>query len=473
MTSSASSSLLLLVLLSLTLTLSLCAIPQPGADGVIELTSADYDDTIKDPTHDVMLEIYDPSCNHCQALMPIWSDLGDTFKEEDSVRIARMTIVDASHRKKFRDEGLTVYGVPTIIFFKGSDKTPLYFQGRRTLNAFIEFIEEHADHTIEIPINYASLPEPDNTGRAVTEVVGSTFRKYVKDPNKDVFVNFFAPWCPYSQRLAGTWNELGERLKNDANSNILIAKMDGTANEVPGLHIHAFPTVTLYAAGDNEMYAFKGPRTVDALLEFLQIHSVNRFLDPVENKWSHEVPKNYKDHAVDVEEITDDNFNAVVGDTSKNIAVLYYADWDPHSQELFPAWSRLAAEYASVDVVRVVQMDATKHESDNIEIYPTIMLYPEGRPVADEGVRFKGKEKTLKALKEFINSQSEKSDNDEIVIEHAEKTADAVKEGKPMPKLTAEVISAKREFAALNNKQAAVGQSLNYNLAPDEEKSDL
>lgn len=101
-------------------------------------------------------------------------------------------------------------------------------------------------HPIDIPIHYQSLPEPDNTGAAVVEVVGTTFKSIVKNPNKDVFVNFYAPctiWlfailflisgCPYSQRLAKTWDELGERLKSE-NSNLVIARMDGTQNEVPG-----------------------------------------------------------------------------------------------------------------------------------------------------------------------------------------------------------------------------------------------
>lgn len=78
--------------------------------------------------------------------------------------------------------------------------------------------------------------------------MGSTFKNIVQDPNVDVFVNFYAPCtcvrvisaclviflgCPYSQRLNPVWEQLGERLKSQRDK-IVIARMDGTQNEVPG-----------------------------------------------------------------------------------------------------------------------------------------------------------------------------------------------------------------------------------------------
>jgi len=62
--------------------------------------------------------------------------------------------------------------------------------------------------------------------------------------DKDVLLEFYAPWCGHCKTLAPKYEAAASKLAS--NKNILIAKIDATANEVPGVNIKGFPTIKFY-----------------------------------------------------------------------------------------------------------------------------------------------------------------------------------------------------------------------------------
>jgi len=94
-------------------------------------------------TKDVLVEFYAPWCGHCKSLAPIYEKLGEHFKDNENILIAQM---DATANDV--DPIYDVRGFPTIKFFPGFSKgeTPNDYQGERTLEAFVQFLNDNADN---------------------------------------------------------------------------------------------------------------------------------------------------------------------------------------------------------------------------------------------------------------------------------------------------------------------------------------
>jgi len=69
------------------------------------------------------------------------------------------------------------------------------------------------------------------------------------DETKDVFVMYYAPWCKYSKEMQMPWIELSQLM--DHKEDMVIAKMDGNANEAPDLFVKHFPTLIFYPKGNK------------------------------------------------------------------------------------------------------------------------------------------------------------------------------------------------------------------------------
>lgn len=149
--------------------------------------------------------------------------------------------------------------------------------GKLTTEAADDFVKGVIAGTIAPSLNSADIPE-SNDG-AVKVVVGKQFNEIVMDKSKDVFVEIYAPWCGHCKKLAPTWDKLGEEVKAKGSSSLVIAKLDGTENDIPPeTHVHAngFPTLKFVKAETNEVVDYNGDRSYEDLVRFINEQATDR-----------------------------------------------------------------------------------------------------------------------------------------------------------------------------------------------------
>jgi protein disulfide-isomerase A1 len=114
-----------------------------------------------------------------------------------------------------------------------------------------------------------SDPKPTEQPDAVLTVVGDNFHEIVLDDEKDVLIEFYAPWCGHCKALAPEYEKAAQQLKEA--KNLVLAKCDSTGNEIEGVNIQGYPTIKFYPAHNKgSPRDFDGDRNADGIVKWLK-----------------------------------------------------------------------------------------------------------------------------------------------------------------------------------------------------------
>jgi len=162
--------------------------------------------------------------------------------------------------------GLKPEDCPTLRLIKLEGDMTKFVPEKKDLDeaTMTEFVSNFLEGKLKPHLMTEEVPE-DWDKNPVKVLVGKNFKEVAMESGKKVFVEFYAPWCGHCKQLAPIWDKLAEEFKDK--EDIIIAKMDSTANEVEEVKVQSFPTLKFFK--DGKIIDYKGGRTLEDFKKFL------------------------------------------------------------------------------------------------------------------------------------------------------------------------------------------------------------
>merc|ERR1719347_1880827 len=114
---------------------------------------------------------------------------------------------------------------------------------------------------------------PDNSANDVKVAVAKNFDELVTKSEKDVLVEFYAPWCGHCKKLTPIYDELGEKMEGE---DVEIVKMDATANDVPPeFSVSGFPTLFWLPSTTKKPVSYSGGRELNDFVKYISEKATN------------------------------------------------------------------------------------------------------------------------------------------------------------------------------------------------------
>jgi len=103
----------------------------------------------------------------------------------------------------------------------------------------------------------------------VEVLTNDNFDDIALDQNKDVLVEFYAPWCGHCKALEPVYEKVGKTFANEGNC--VVAKVDADGEKELGSRfgIQGFPTIKFFSKTNKEGEEYNGGRSEQDFIDFL------------------------------------------------------------------------------------------------------------------------------------------------------------------------------------------------------------
>ena len=222
--------------------------------GVIQLDNSNFDQYVNGDKS-AFVEFYAPWCGHCKHLAPVYEEVGKAFDNVADVIIAK---VDADAEKELGSR-FGIQGFPTLKFFPKGSKDPEDYNGGRTAEDIMQFINSKS----------GTRGRVKKAASSVVDLTTENFDSIVKDPTKNVLVEFYTPWCGHCKALAPTYEEVGTTYKNE--ENCVVARVDADAQRdlASRYGVQGYPTIKFFPKDNKDGTDYNDGRSAEDFVLFL------------------------------------------------------------------------------------------------------------------------------------------------------------------------------------------------------------
>ncbi|XP_019182285.1 PREDICTED: protein disulfide-isomerase-like [Ipomoea nil] len=247
-------------------------------DGLVKLIEESSIPTVtlfnKDPTnHPFVIKFFNSPNSKAMLFLNFSSELIDTFKskyhevaEQYKGKGISFLIGDVeASQGAFQFFGLKDDQVPLVVIQTNDGRK--YLKPNLEPDHIAPWVKQFEDGSLQ-PYR-KSEPVPVVNNEPVKVVVADSLQDMVFNSRKNVLLEFYAPWCGHCKKLAPILDEIAVSFEND--SDVTIAKIDATANDIPRetFDVKGYPTLYFISAS-GKVLRYEGDRTKDSFISFIQ-----------------------------------------------------------------------------------------------------------------------------------------------------------------------------------------------------------
>ncbi|XP_017840246.1 protein disulfide-isomerase A6 homolog [Drosophila busckii] len=237
------------------------------SDGVVELTTANFEREVMQDDAIWVVEFYAPWCGHCQSLVPEYKKLAKAVKG-----VVKVGSVNGDENSSLSGQ-YGVRGFPTIKIFGANKRTPTDFNGQRTGKAIAEAALAEAKKKVQAAFGGGSSSSSGGSSSGsngdVIELTEDNFDKLVLNSDDIWLVEFFAPWCGHCKNLEPEWAKAAKELKGK----VKLGALDATAHQSKAseYNVRGYPTIKFFPAGSrraSDAQEYNGGRTASDIISW-------------------------------------------------------------------------------------------------------------------------------------------------------------------------------------------------------------